>query len=111
MLCRKLGLGVLVLLLGSLETLHLLFQDFVDVGNSTSLVLELGGKGGKLVSKDGDLALTSLDLFVFTLQLFPELNQFALFTLNLAFSLFVCFLLALKSTKVLLMLVLLALEP
>ena len=50
-------LGGVVLLLGGIQALHLFLQDLVDVGYVDSLVGELGGEGGELVSSDGDLSL------------------------------------------------------
>lgn len=44
LLRSKLCLSVLVLLFGGFEAFHLLFKNLVDVGDSTSLVLELSCK-------------------------------------------------------------------
>jgi len=44
LLRSKLCLSVLVLLFGGFKAFHLLFKNLVDVGDSTSLVLELSCK-------------------------------------------------------------------
>ena len=57
------------------------------------------------------MAFRDLDFFVTTLQALPNLDELALFSLDLTFSLLVGFLLTLQPTQVLLVLILLALQP
>ena len=104
-------LSRLILLLSSLETLHLLFEDFVDVGDGTTFVLELSGEGRQLIRQNGDLALGDFDFFIAALKRLSNLDKLALFGLDLTLSLLVGFLLALKASEVLLVLVLFALQP
>ena len=57
------------------------------------------------------MAFRDLDFFVTALQALPNLDELALFSLDLTFSLLVGFLLTLQPTQVLLVLILLALQP
>ena len=111
LLRREPLLRCLVLFLRGLESLHLFFEDLVDVGNGTALVLQLCRERGQLVGEDGDLTFRDFHFFIAALKRLPDFDQLALFCLNRALCLFVGLLLALETTEVLLVLVLLALEP
>ena len=99
------------LLFGSLKALHLFFEDLVDVCNGTTLVLELGGEGRKLICENSNLTFRDLDFFILLLKALSNLDKLALLALDLPLGLLVGFFLTLEALQVLLMLVLLAFEP
>jgi hypothetical protein len=50
--------------LGSIESLHLFLQDFIDVGNVGALVRKLSCEGRELIFQDSDLTFERFLLFI-----------------------------------------------
>ena len=102
--------GSVVAFLCGIQTLHLFFQNFVDVGHVGALVLQLGREGRQLVAQNHHFALQRFLFFIRTGERLADLGQLTLLLLNSRFSAAVIFLLALKARLVSLQLGLLVVE-
>jgi len=97
LLFDKTFFGSSVSFLSSIEPLHLFFEDFVDISNVSTFVLELSGKRRKLVGKNTDFTLEILLLFVRASESLTDFSKLALLYLNLPFSASVVLFLTLES--------------
>ena len=86
----------MVLFLGSIESLHLLTKNLIHVSHVDSLVGELGGEGGELISEDSDLTLEVISLFLEFGETLTDLSQLSLLTSDVRFKFLVVFLFSVK---------------
>ena len=73
--------------------------------------MQFSCKSGKLISKNSDLALGDFNFFITALKRFSNFDELSVFGLDLLLSFLIRLLFSLKTTQVLLMLILFAFEP
>jgi hypothetical protein len=110
LLPRKSVFGGIVLLLGSIKSLHFLLKDLVDVCNINSLVGKLSSKSRQLVSKNGYLTFEALPLFLRSGKLISKLGEDSVLGSDVSIELNVVVLFSLKLSLVVFEILLLLVE-